>query len=353
MKASRASGNRTSAPDGSPLRVVTVGGGNGLSTLLRGLRSYATASALWAPPAVDITAVVTVTDDGGSSGRLRREFAVLPPGDIRNCLVALSGDEALLSRLFQYRFPTGRGLKGHSFGNLFLTALSNVTGDFAQAVKVSSEVLAIAGRIHPSTAANVALEATLADGSKVLGESRISRSHSRIERIALRPRKCPPLRETLEAIAGADLITLGPGSLFTSVIPNLLVEGIPAAIRRSPAIKAYIANLMWQPGETSEFSASDHVQAILDHSCKGLLDCVIVSTRPIAPALRRRYARQGARPVANDVDRLQELGLSVIGADLVEHTDKVRHDPEALAGIVLDLAAEGRRRRRRRAGPAN
>jgi len=279
MKAKGVAGNRVSMPEAPPLRVVTVGGGNGLSTLLRGLRSYATASALWAPPAVDITAVVTVTDDGGSSGRLRREFAVLPPGDIRNCMVALSGDEALLSRLFQYRFPTGRGLKGHSFGNLFLTALSNVMGDFAQAVKASSEVLAIAGRIHPSTASNVALEATLEDGSKVLGESRISRSRARIEKIALRPRKCPPLRETLEAIAEADLITLGPGSLFTSVIPNLLVEGVPQAICESPAIKAYVVNLMWQPGETSGFSASDHVRAILDHSCKGLLDCVDIIER--------------------------------------------------------------------------
>ena len=180
----------------------------------------------------------------------------------------------------------------------------------------------------------------------------ISKSRTRIKKIALRPRKCRPLRETLEAIAEADLITLGPGSLFTSVIPNLLVDGIPAAIRRSPAVKAYVANLMWQPGETSEFSASDHVQAILDHSYKGLLDCVIVSTRPIAPALQRKYARQGAWPVENDVDRLREMGLSVVGADLVEQKDKVRHDPEALAGIVLDLAAEGRRRRRRRASSA-
>lgn len=345
MKARGPSKTRAFAKDEPPLRVVTVGGGNGLSTLLRGLRAYATASELWAPPAVDITAVVTVTDDGGSSGRLRREFAVLPPGDIRNCMVALSGDEALLSRLFQYRFPTGRGLKGHSFGNLFLTALSNVTGDFARAVKVSSEVLAIAGRIHPSTASNVALEAALEDGTTVLGESRISRSRARIERIALRPRRCRPLRETIEAIAEADLITLGPGSLFTSVIPNLLVEGIPKAIRQSRAIKAYIANLMWQPGETSGFSASDHVQAILNHSCPKLLDCVIVSTRPIAAALLRRYAREGAWPVECDVARLRELGLSVIGADLTEQTDKVRHDPAALAGVVLDLAAEGRRRR--------
>jgi len=347
---------RASVLSEAPLHVVAVGGGNGLSTLLRGLRSYATASTLWAPPTLDITAVVTVTDDGGSSGRLRREFAVLPPGDIRNCMVALSGDEALLSRLFQYRFPTGRGLKGHSFGNLFLTALSNVTGDFAQAVEVSSEVLAIAGRIHPSTATNVALEATLADATTVVGETRISKSRARIEKIALRPRRCRPLRETLEAIAGADLITLGPGSLFTSVIPNLLVEGIPRAIRRSPAIKAYIVNLMWQPGETVGFSASDHVKAILDHSRANLLDCVVVNTHPIAGTLQRKYARQSAQPVANDVDQLRSMGLSVIEADLVEQKEKVRHDPVALAGIVLELAAEGRKRRQRieqqRAKPA-
>ena len=338
----------TAARGEAPLRVVAVGGGNGLSTLLRGLRVYATASAPWAPPSLDITAVVTVTDDGGSSGRLRREFAVLPPGDIRNCMVALSGDEALLSRLFQYRFPTGRGLKGHSFGNLFLTALSNVTGDFAKAVKVSSEVLAIAGHIHPSTATNVALEATLADATTVVGETRISRSRVRIQKIALRPRRCRPLRETLDAIAEADLITLGPGSLFTSVIPNLLVEGIPRAIRGSPAIKAYVANLMWQPGETVGFSASDHVRAILDHSCKDLLDCVVVNTQPIAGPLRRKYARQSAQPVANDVDQLRAMGLSVIEADLVEQKGKVRHDPVALAGRVLELAAEGRKRRLRR-----
>jgi uncharacterized cofD-like protein len=332
----------------APLRVVAVGGGTGLATLLRGLRAFATASAPWAPPTLDVTAVVTVTDDGGSSGRLRREFAVLPPGDIRNCMVAMSGDEALLSRLFQYRFPAGRGLKGHSFGNLFLTALASVTGDFAKAVKVSSEVLAIAGRIYPSTATNVALEATLADATTVVGETRISKSRVRIQRIALRPRRCRPLQETLDAIAEADLITLGPGSLFTSVIPNLLVEGIPQAIRSSPAVKVYVANLMWQPGETVGFSASDHVRAILDHSCHDLLDCVVVNTRPIAGALQRKYARQSAQPVAIDADQLRAMGLTVVQADLAEQREKVRHDPVALAGVILELAAEGRQRRRQR-----
>ncbi len=336
-------GQETGQP---PLRVVAIGGGTGLATLLRGLRAHATAAAGWGPPAVDLTAVVTVTDDGGSSGRLRREFAVLPPGDIRNCMVALSEDEALLSRLFQYRFPKGSGLKGHSFGNLFLTALSNVTGDFPQAVKVSSEVLAIAGRIFPSTGVNVTLEARLADGSVAVGETRISRSQARIERIVLRPAQCRPLREALEAIRQADLITLGPGSLYTSIIPNLLVVGVTDAIRRSPALKACIVNLMWQPGETVGYSAADHVQAILDHSSPDLLDVAVVNTRQITPALRRKYARQKAQPVANDIARLEAMGLKVVEAGLLEQKEKVRHDSAALAVKVLELAAEGRRRRR-------
>src|SRR5271155_1333641 len=232
-----------SASQNMPLRIVSIGGGNGLSTLLRGLKRYARA----AEGNLDITAVVTVTDDGGSSGRLRREFDVLPPGDIRNCMVALSEDETLLSRLFQYRFSNGRGLKGHSFGNLFLTAMTHLTGDFGHAVKLSAEVLAVLGHIYPSTAANVVLEATLEDGSKISGETRISRSKSRIQKIELRPRRPKPLSETLKAIAEADLITLGPGSLFTSVIPNLLVDGISDAIAQAPALKAYFVNLMSQP----------------------------------------------------------------------------------------------------------
>jgi len=217
----------------SPLKIVSIGGGTGLSTLLRGLKRYVKA----AEGSLELTAIVTVTDDGGSSGRLRREFDVLPPGDIRNCMVALAEYEGLISRLFQYRFDTGRGLKGHSFGNLFLTAMTHLTGDFAHAVTLSAQVLSVLGRIYPATSANVVLEATLANGRTIRGETRISRSTSRIERIALRPRKPKPLTETLEAIAQADLITLGPGSLFTSVIPNLLVDGIPQAIANSPALR--------------------------------------------------------------------------------------------------------------------
>ncbi|MCX6609486.1 MAG: YvcK family protein, partial [Acidobacteria bacterium] len=233
-----------------PLRVVSIGGGTGLSTR-KGL--------------VDICAIVTVTDDGGSSGRLRRDFDILPPGDIRNCMVALSEHEALLSQLFQYRFDSGRGLKGHSFGNLFLTALTHVTGDFPRAVRVSSEVLAIYGRIYPSTSQNVGLRAVMQDGSIVEGETKISRSRKRIHRLELSQGRVKPLRDALDAIAGADLITIGPGSLYTSVIPNLLVDGIGAALRKSKAVKAYFTNLMWQPWETMSYSAADHVQAIHDH----------------------------------------------------------------------------------------
>ena len=232
--------------DRSPLRIVAIGGGTGLSALLAGLKRYALPGT--DGHAVDITAIVTVTDDGGSSGRLRREFDVLPPGDIRSCMVALSEDSALLSRLFQYRFESGRGLKGHSFGNLFLMALTQIMGDFPEAVKASSEVLNIVGRIFPATAANVALEATLANGVRVVGETKISRSTERIRQVRLRPGRAKPVAAALTAIAEADAITLGPGSLFTSVIPNLLVDGISAAIRRSPAVKAYFVNLMSQPG---------------------------------------------------------------------------------------------------------
>ncbi|MBZ5609147.1 MAG: YvcK family protein [Acidobacteriia bacterium] len=320
-----------------PLRIVAIGGGTGLSTLLHGLKRYAQP-----PREIEITAVVTVTDDGGSSGRLRRDFDVLPPGDIRNCMVALSEDEGLLSKLFQYRFSEGRGLKGHSFGNLFLTALTNLTGDFPQAVKLSSEVLASLGRIYPCTAANVTLEAELENGRVVTGETRISKSRSPIRWIRLRPRICKPLAETLEAIDRADLITLGPGSLFTSVVPNLLVKGIPEAIRRSRALKSYFVNLMCQPGETIGFRASDHVAAIHRHAGFPLLDVVVVNTRAISARQRRKYAAQKAMPVLNDLDRLAAQGLQVVAADLLGEGEIVRHDPRAAAQVVLELARRGR-----------
>jgi uncharacterized cofD-like protein len=329
---------------------VSIGGGTGLATLLRGLKRYAKAG----PGALDITAIVTVTDDGGSSGRLRREFDVLPPGDIRNCMVALSEHETLLTRLFQYRFSGGRGLKGHSFGNLFLTAMTHLTGDFSQAVKLSAEVLAVLGRIYPATAANVALQATLENGAKVLGESRISRSKSRIEKIELCPPNPKPLREALEAIEHADLVTFGPGSLFTSVIPNLLVSGMPRAIAESRALKAYFVNLMSQPGETTNFSASDHIAAILRHAGRkyapALIDVCVVNTRPIGGKALDRYRASAARPIENDIDNIERMGLRVLGTDLlrmsgVRAQDKIRHDQGAVGAVAIELARQGYRAR--------
>jgi uncharacterized cofD-like protein len=330
--------------DHSPLKVVAIGGGTGMSSVLQGLKHY-TRPADPATPAVDITAIVTVTDDGGSSGRLRREFDVLPPGDIRNCMVALSEDSALLSRLFQHRFQAGRGLKGHSFGNLFLMALTQIMGDFPDAVKASSEVLKIAGRIYPSTTADVALEATLVNGAKVIGETRISRSKHRIRSIRLLPRHVRPLPAALTALAEADVISFGPGSLFTSVIPNLLVTGIPAAIRSSRGLKCYFVNLMSQPGETTAFSASDHVRAIHKHAGGKLIDYAVVNIRSITREAKKRYAREDALPVENDIEELIKLGLKIMAGNLAEHGDKVRHDSAATAAVLVKLAQEGRRRK--------
>ncbi|MBV8549668.1 MAG: YvcK family protein [Acidobacteriaceae bacterium] len=333
----------------APLRIVSIGGGTGLSTLLSGLKKHAPGANQTAEagaPVVDITAVVTVSDDGGSSGRLRRDFDILPPGDIRNCMTALSEDEDLLSQLFRYRFASGRGLKGHSFGNLFLTAMHQITGDFAHAVRLSSEILAIRGRIFPATSANTTLEAVLKDGSIVRGETNISKSRSPIETVRLLPSCCDPLPETVEAIANADLITIGPGSLYTSVVPNVLVNGVAEAIEDSPAMKAYFVNLMWQPGETVDYSASRHVEVIHEHAGRNLLDTIVVNTAPIPDPLKRRYARAHVRPVENDFDNLSRMGVKVVTADLVCDTSmdrkKIRHDPAALAAVVIDLASRAR-----------
>ena len=306
---------------------------------------------------MELTAIVTVTDDGGSSGRLRRDFDVLPPGDIRNCMVALARDETLITRLFQYRFAAGRGLKGHSFGNLFLTAMTHLTGDFAHAIQASAQVLPVLGQIYPSTSTNVTLEATLAGGRTVSGETRISRSVERIDKIRLKPRRPKPLPETLAAIAQADLITLGPGSLYTSVIPNLLVDGIPEAIAASPALKAYIVNLVSQPGETTQFSASDHVSAILKHCAVPVLEVCVVNTGTIHRRALHRYQELAAQPVEVDLVNLRALGLEVRCDDLLRMTrphmkgtladSKIRHDPGALGAVVMELAQQGRRRKRK------
>lgn len=335
----------------SPLRVVSIGGGTGLSALLSGLKKYtreyraslpsdSVAEGIDAEDEIEISAVVTVTDDGGSSGRLRRELHVPPPGDIRNCLVALSEDSDLLSKLFQYRFDAGEGLKGHSFGNLFLTALSQVMGDFTQAVKVCSEVLAIAGRIYPSTASNVHLEAVLANGTVVEGETAISASTVPIRRLRLLPSPCEPLPETLDAIARAHLITLGPGSLYTSILPNLLVGGIAEAIAASRAHKIYVSNLMWQPGETMRYSASDHVRAIFEHAGANVLDSALINTGRIGDGLLRSYREKDAEPVFQDVEALRAMGICVLEADLLGNSEKIRHESDLLAAALVDIATK-------------
>jgi uncharacterized cofD-like protein len=251
----------------------------------------------------------------------------------------------LLGRLFQYRFQSGRGLKGHSFGNLFLTALTQIMGNFPDAVKGLLRKCSKSRGASIPRPLRVAIEATLANGARVVGETRISRSRQRIKRIRLIPRKVRPLEAALSAIAEADAITLGPGSLFTSVIPNLLVEGIPAAIRRSAAVKAYFVNLMWQPGETTNFRASDHIRAMEQHAGGKFLDYAVVNIRPIPSAVKKRYAREAALPVENDIDALYKMGLKVMAGNLAEHTGKVRHDSGATAAVVVKLAQEGRRRK--------
>jgi uncharacterized cofD-like protein len=326
------------------LRIVAIGGGTGISTLLKGLKRYTWHHAAPGRPIADITAVVTVTDDGGSSGRLRREFDMLPPGDIRNCLVALAEDEALMTRLFQFRFSTGRGLKGHSFGNLFLAVLSQITGDFAQAVRLSSEVLAISGRIFPSTSDNVSLRALLESGEVLEGETRISRSTSPIRVIQLIPARCNPLPETLEAIRRADLITLGPGSLYTSIIPNLLVRGIAPAIEKSPALKACVLNLMGQPGETIGLTAAAHLRAIQRHARRRLIEFAVVNNQPFDAEVLRRYARYHAGPVEVDLAAMRTLGVNVISRPLLAQGQMIRHDSDRLAAVIIDLARKARRR---------
>lgn len=321
-------------------RVVAIGGGTGLSTLLRGMKEYVVRRSDEHPnsdrPISELTAVVTVTDDGGSSGRLRRENRVLPPGDIRNCMVALSKDEALLSRLFQYRFREGKGLAGHNFGNLFLAALTHVTGDFAEAVSFSSKVLAIRGRIFPSTLSNVHLVAKLTNGQTVHGESRITGRHSTIDKIWLSPSLVEPFPPVLEAIREADLIILGPGSLYTSILPNLLIRKIAGAIAKSSAPRVYIANLMTQPGETAAYSQADHLRAIRAHTPRSVVDWVVANRQTVSLEVAKRYRREGAEQVVVDLPELQKLGYRVILDNLLEEHGVIRHNPKRLARLLLE-----------------
>jgi uncharacterized cofD-like protein len=349
------------------LRVVAIGGGTGLSTLLRGLKRFVATPG--SPtgfdrrggngsrkqsqqPCVDapclireLAAVVTVTDDGGSSGRLREELKMLPPGDIRNCLVALSEDEDLLSNLFQYRFEQG-DLGGHSFGNLFLAALNGISGDFAEAVQVSSQILATRGRIFPATTTNATLAAQMDDGSVVRGETNITRSKRSIVELMLEPAEVDPLPETLEAIASADLITLGPGSLYTSLITNLLVRGIPEAIANSKATRVYVCNLMTQANESLGLTASQHIEKILNH-CRGqegarLFDYALINTAPIRAETLEQYAREGQEPIAADLERVRVLGVEPVAGNFVHEGEVLRHSYDLVAETLLKLAVQGR-----------
>ena len=322
------------------IRVAALGGGTGLSALLRGLKLHVVPRHDPYPtrkrPIVDLAAIVTVTDDGGSSGRLRRENRILPPGDIRNCMVALSKDEALMSRLFQYRFSAGNGLIGHNFGNLFLAALTHVTGDFTEAVRVSSKVLAIRGRIFPSTVANVTLQAVLENGKKVHGETTISASKSPIRKLRLNPKHVRAVPEAVEAIRHADLILLGPGSLYTSILPNLLIPDIAKAVRRSKAPRVYIANLMTQPGETAGYSLSEHLNAIQEHVPGRVVDFVVANRKSVSPEVARRYEKEGAERVIVDLPVLRKQRVKVILDSLLEEHGVIRHDSKRLARLLLE-----------------
>lgn len=315
-------------------KIVVIGGGTGLSMLLHGLKQYTT----------NLTAIVTVADDGGSSGRLRQEFDMLPPGDIRNCLVALADTEPLMQKLFQYRFAEDSALQGHSFGNLFITAMTKITGDFEKAIQASSKVLAIRGRVIPCTNTKIRLAAEHADGSVTLGESKISQSDVPIRRIYLEPGGAEPTPDALQAIKDANAIVLGPGSLYTSIIPNLLVDQVVDAVVTSKAIKVYVCNVMTQSRETAGFKASDHVKALITHSNPGLLQLAIINTEPVPHALLDKYRQEDAFPVEPDIQTIRALGYQVVAENIISTEDYVRHDAHKVAKIIIQLIVGARGR---------
>jgi uncharacterized cofD-like protein len=327
------------------LSIVAIGGGTGLSTLLRGLKSYVDADGPWAIDALG--AIVTVTDEGGSSGELRKEFGMLPPGDIRNCIVALADQEQLLSQLFAYRFDTHSAFKGHSLGNLLLTAMTDITGSFDNAVLAASEVLNIRGEIYPSTLTDVRLRATLEDGTSLLGEVAISGSfigeaprtsvrHARITHLALEPEDAEPTEGALRALAAADLIIVGPGSLYTSVLPNLAIQKIAAALRTAKALRVYICNVMTQPNETDDYTAQDHLAAIIEHA--GLVvDVMVINGRKPSETILANYAKLNQHPVPFNVEEIRALGVTPFFGDIIAEGNFVRHDPAALAQTIFQL----------------
>jgi uncharacterized cofD-like protein len=334
------------------LRVIAIGGGTGLSTLLKGLKRFALTPAEMsaAPPGLpiirDLCAVVTVSDDGGSSGRLRKELNMLPPGDIRNCIVALSEDEALLSQLFRHRFDKGSGLEGHSFGNLFLAALTSITHDFSEAVRLSSEILVTRGHIYPATTSNIELEALMEDGTRVRGETRITASKGRIHELFLVPPNVDPMPQTLDAIASADVISIGPGSLFTSLIPNLLVHGIADAIVNSPATKVYICNLMTQANESLDLTAADHIRALNRHARQQLFDYALINRTPVSEELKAKYALEGACQIVVDLEAIEALGVVPVLGDYLEEAGVARHNTARVAADLMQLTNQTERKRR-------
>jgi uncharacterized cofD-like protein len=330
------------------LRVVAIGGGTGLAYLLRGLKRYVTPPGDRSlvqthfkkdQPTIDnLSAIVAVSDDGGSSGRLRKELNMLPPGDIRNCIVALSEDEDLLAQLFQHRFQKGSGLEGHNFGNLFLAALTSITKDFGEAVRLSSEILATRGHIYPATASDIQLEALMDDGRRVRGETQITASQGRIKELFLIPSDVVPLPQTLAAIEHADLITVGPGSLFTSLIPNLLVRGISQAIVNSPAKKAYVCNLMTQANESLGLTAADHIRAINHHAqVKRLFDYALINWAPASDKMKAKYALEGASQIVADLNAIEELGVIPVQGDYLIEDTVVRHATDRVARDLIGL----------------
>ncbi len=313
--------------------VVVIGGGTGLSTLLRGLKVRSS----------NLTAIVTVADDGGSSGRLRHDLGIVPPGDLRSCLVALADTEPLMEKLFQYRFAGEGDLAGHSFGNLFIAAMTQVVGgDIEQALQQSSKVLAVRGHVLPSANCSLRLSAEMDDGTIVHGESAIPLSGKSIRRVAIEPADVAAVKAAVDAILEADAVVLGPGSLYTSVLPNLLVREITAALKQTRALRMYVCNVMTQPGETTGYKASDHLQAIYDHTEPGIVDCVLVNVEKITSCLLVQYAKEGACPVETDVAKLEAMGVKVVSGQLVSATNWVRHNPVRLARLILSTLGDWR-----------
>lgn len=307
--------------------VVVIGGGHGLSVLLRGMKTVTS----------NVTAIVTVADDGGSSGRLREDLGILPPGDLRNCLVALADTEPLMEKLFQYRFEGKGALAGHSFGNLFIAAMHEVTGDMETALQQSSKVLAVKGNVLPASKESVRLDAIMEDGTIVEGESRIPEAHKKIKRVKLYPERVSAVNAALDALKNANAIILGPGSLYTSIMPNLLVDGIADALIKSKAIKIYICNVMTQSGETDGYTASMHVKAILDHAGRGAIDYALVNGREISDEMKEYYEKENAYPVVIDEDAINALGVGFVKADMIDETDVIRHNPDKLAKSVMRM----------------